>query len=212
MKLFTGLYLLLLITVFISEKALCQNNLKEGYIVTTDGDTVKGQIAVKKWKTTPSKITFITKGKQTKYRPAEISSFYTDNLHFISAIVKLDGSIQGTGRTERIPEPQLVWDTLFLQVVFPGEKSLYHHTDQGYRVHFFMGQKFGDTTQPIVPLIFKEYKVSTIIAKNEEYKTQLKKAFSGCPDLYSKIVSVSYEYKPLLSLFEEYHKCNRISP
>lgn len=86
----------------------------EGYIVTLDGDTVEGTIAIKVKDTrVHNEIIFISdQNHETIYQPPELKSFHIGNAHFIgNSIVSVDA----------IPE----FRTVFLQQLIDGYLKYY---------------------------------------------------------------------------------------
>lgn len=188
-----------------------QKTMVEGYIITLDGDTVQGLIRERKWPQTPRKVEFVTGGKGKVYWPEEIDGFGTGNLSFISKKVKVDVSPHKPGQREKHPNPVFVTDTVFLQLIVKAEKSLYYYRDPAYKDHFYLVHSDGNPEA----LIYKEWisftyylgKNRMLVGKNDEYKNQLREAFSDCLQLRGRIAVTPYAVAEMRELFEAYKVC-----
>ncbi|NOX48099.1 MAG: hypothetical protein GXO89_14085 [Chlorobi bacterium] len=69
--------LLLIFTIVVPISAFSQKNLFPGYIISLNGDTVKGYIKYKNWEYNPDQISFWEKrdGEAVIYNPGEIKMF-----------------------------------------------------------------------------------------------------------------------------------------
>ena len=116
--------LLLLLVVLFPCALFAQSNFKPGYILKTNGDTVKGYINYREWNLSPKKIEFKSSPNDnniTSYQPSQIKAFgITDIDKYISYIGRvsvddntfpdLPAKLDTTTRT----------DTLFLQLIYQG--------------------------------------------------------------------------------------------
>jgi hypothetical protein len=130
---------------------------------------------------------------------------------YISAVVQIDL----TPYTERnllfAHAVELKTDTVFLEALTTGSKSLFKLVDTNGKTHFIVREGKNFTT-----LIYKEY-LQTVnggnkLIKVETYKEQLGHYLKDCPDIKEQIQSTSYHYRHLVNLFSNYYSCSSAKP
>jgi hypothetical protein len=187
-----------------------QSNFETGYVIDIQKDTIKGFIDYRNWNITPKEIVFKTvpDSKSTIYTPTDILSFNVAGERYVSGIVTID---EGPFRDNELTEsemPQYRTDTVFLQVLIDGNKSLYSLKDNNLKVHYFIGQNGAFNT-----LFFKKYlqnvSGATFIKTNEKFKGQLMVYFQDCPSIQKKISYINYNQNDLINLFNEYYNCTQ---
>jgi hypothetical protein len=126
-KIFKSLSFLIL-TTFLSLNVYSQQNFVPGYVVTVQGDTLKGSVDYRNWDKNPDKISFVLEGKTTpeQYSPLDIKSFKANDEVYVSAIVKSSASYRKPGNFGDETELKTAIDTTFLQTLIQGDKSLYY--------------------------------------------------------------------------------------
>lgn len=190
---------------------LSQKNYSQGYIVKAPADTTHGLIHYKGWDRNPKTISFMTGagGEKVVYGPDAILAFSVANEHYISAIVDVDISPFKTHELAQNPEPEYEKQSVFLQSLFRGEKSLLYLKDENAKEHFFIDNN------GYKPLVYKRYYrlvdtqgiTSRGLDENVEFKRQLFFYLTGCPQLQTKIESATYQSTSLTKLFTNYHEC-----
>ncbi|MCD4790902.1 MAG: hypothetical protein K8R37_12965 [Bacteroidales bacterium] len=212
MRIFKFYTIFLIINLFIINSTFSQKNFEPGYVINIKGDSIKGLIDYRNWEKNPESIIFKTNlyAKEIIYTPIDIIKFCVANEIYMSGIVEIDESPFKTKDLTYYNVAQNKIDTVFLQTLIYGEKSLFSLKDKKGKKHFFIGMDNEFET-----LIFRQYlkKVSgnTIIVKNENYKGQLILYFQDCPSLREKISNVNYTEKSLINLFLNYYECNKSS-
>jgi len=204
---FTILLLFKSITVF------SQVHFEPGYIVRETGDTVRGSIAFSRKQSNPKAIAFRENpaSKVIELTPKAITGFGLTNELYISAVVQIDRTPYNERNLLFAHAVELTTDTVFLQALTTGSKSLLKLADTNGKTHFIIqdGKKF--TT-----LAYKEY-LQTVnggnkLVKVETYKEQLRLYLQDCPNIGEQIQTTSYHDRHLADLFAGYYSCNGAKP
>lgn len=190
------------------------NTVHKGYIVTKQGDTIHGMIDYREWDRNPKKIAFIPENQlnPTSYSVNDIESFRVKNEHYQAAIVEIEVSPRTTNELNDDAALQIVTDTVFLQAVMKGEKSLFAYVDFFGRENFYIEQNGGFEL-----LVFKKYTIKqqqgqTQIAQNKKFIGQLLLYLFDCETIGDKLQKARYSRKSLESVFLDYYQCMDISP
>ena len=172
MKPFLTLLLLLATLLCFSQK-----NFRAGYMVTTAGDTIKGNIKYTNWETNPRKIEFLQDGKQpASFGLNDLIAFeITDEDRYEKYIVLKSGRPTDINRfNENIPKSPVI-DTVFLRVLVKGLVSLYELVDK--RNYYFISNAYGD---PKELEHWLEPKAQSLdFYKRDTYKDQLRELMNG---------------------------------
>jgi len=185
--------------------------MQPGYIVILKNDTVRGFIDYRNWEKNPDKIEFShpNKDRTTTYTPQDIKSFEVGNEIYESGIVTMDNSPFKTEELSEEVKYNYITDTVFLQNLVKGDKSLYLFMDLNGKENFFTGN--GSNFEL---LIYKRYlKRDDLgyldLAEDKRFIGQLTLYLSDCRNLQSKLPDVKYEKKYLVDLFLFYYKCSK---
>ena len=199
-----SVFVILLTTCFL--QLVAQNNYQPGFVVENNGDTVKGSIDYKRWDRSPTKIAFKSVTQSKVYAPLDIKSFQVANENYVSAIVDVDRSPHKIAEVDNSPNPIFEKDTVFLQSLIHGEKSLLHLKDESSKNHFYIVDNGS-----FVPLVYKQYTIETkksskALAENKAYKGVLALYLRNVPDIQQKLENTRYNSGSLTKLFEYYYE------
>jgi hypothetical protein len=128
-------YLLLSLILFTPYISVAQSNYKPGYVVTLNGDTLKGYIDYRKWNRNPKEFNFTDNlnNSQTKsFSTTDVSSFtITGYEHYKRFILKISQDrVDGFKVSTQLNTKQIN-DTVFLKVINSGKYiTLYSYNDQ----------------------------------------------------------------------------------
>ncbi|MBT1688390.1 outer membrane beta-barrel protein [Dawidia soli] len=200
-------------------KVFSQADYRPGYIVSLQGDTLRGSIDYRNWLRNPKAISFhpSAQGEDRTYTPLEIRAFGVAGDIYESAIVQVDVSPTDVGELSESPEPQLVADTAFIRALITGEKSLYlyHTADQRGKNEQLYIRKDGQWEL----LIYKKYirKQTTtgtqeFVTSNNRYIKQLAFYLQACPSIQKKMRDIRYGSTSLERLFRTYYECTTTTP
>jgi hypothetical protein len=193
-----------------------QKNYHEGYIVTLDGDTTRGSVHHQNWDINPGKISF-KKNEQSEpaiHTPSTIKGFFVLGELYQSATVDVDTSPHRVSDLDGSPLPTFSKDTVFLLVLFRGEKSLFYFKDLNAKPHFYIQENVYE------PLIYKQYLTSVSrldgyerkVGENLKYKGQLNYYLQQCPDIQKGLKTLKYQPSGMIKLYNFYYKCAGKSP
>jgi len=197
--------LLILIILLANYSLSAQNAYKAGHIFLHNGDTLPGQINKRTVNRNPDEITFRSTeaAAPSVYHPAEILGFEMDGQ--MSALVEVYAE-----KAFPLPSgPELITatDTVFLEILVDGEKSLAAFRDKDDIRNYYIGSRTNYTL-----LKYKKYMKTTADDKNflteiTVYRDQLKNYLGTCPEISRKADRVGYNADHLLKLFETYYAC-----
>ena len=187
-------------------QSAAQSNYQQGFVVENNGDTVKGSIDYKRWDRSPTKITFKSVAQSKVYAPLDIKSFKVADEIYISAVVDVDRSPYKITELDNSPYPIYEKDTVFLQSLIQGEKSLLHLKDESSKNHFYIVDNGS-----FVPLVYKQYTIETkksskALAENKAYKGVLALYLRNVPDIQQKLENTRYNSGSITKLFEYYYE------
>lgn len=200
---------LLLTGMFMYQPAFSQENFNEGYIVKQNGDTVLGFIDYRNWDKNPEKIRFKSNVDENAifYNPTEIIEFGVKDEIYVGAIVNAEVSSLRSDKLGDNPELNIRVDTVFLQTIFRGHRSLFYYKNAEGRDNFYImeGTEFE-------LLIYKKYDVERDgregIAENKKYLNQLALYLNDCVSIQTKVNKTGYKSTDLVKLFQYYYSCS----
>jgi hypothetical protein len=191
----TFLSLLLLITALSS---LGQKNFHTGYIVTSAGDTIRGNIKYANWEINPRKIEFQQEGKELVILALnDLNAFeITDEDRYEKYIVLKSSRPTDIARFhEPIPKSPLT-DTVFLRVLVIGQTSLYELADK--RIYYFIRKAYGEPKE-LEHWLEPQAQTDDFYTR-DTYKDQLRELMSGSTfnkEMNDRINNLTYTEKSL---------------
>ena len=174
-----------------------------GYVVTLEGDTLRGQIDNREWVRSPEDVRFRSDEAERvrTFTPHQLAAFYVTGELYERRVVRVDETpLQANTPLERSPSSRA--DTVFLAALVKGALSLYAYRDE--RAHFYLEDRTG-----LRELVHHQYKTQQDGTKyqitTQRYQEQVAHAAAlNCPEV--EVESVSY-LLPALKEFTE--ACNR---
>ena len=188
------------------QKSFSQENYLQGYLISLKGDTIHGFINYRNWEKNPNEISFKEKIGDThvNYSPINIKGFSVLDEKYESAIIETEITPNNTKDLNWDSELKIRIDTIFLQTMIVGRKSLYLYMNNIGNEQFYIKE---DTTYKL--LIHKKYlKLQdglTVIADNNIYKGQLYTYLSDCSSIKPKMKELEYRKKSMENLFQYYY-------
>jgi len=190
-----------------------QRNFKPAYVVNNSGDTVKGSIDYRHWDKNPERISFKgSNGNTEEYLPLTIKGFFVEGNHYESAIVDVEQSPTQLRDLDHSHALILKKDTVFLQKLIDGPKSLYGFVIKAAREQFYIREnnklellgfkKYMKDLDPSATSFSKEFQ-----GTNSIYLNQLSLYCKDCPDAMKFLEPVKYKRKDLITFFNKYYKC-----
>jgi hypothetical protein len=194
--------------LFLPNLLFSQVNFQTGFIVDKNMDTIKGLVDYQRWDVTPTAIKFKTQSESSiiQYKPNEIQCFGVSGEIYTCGIVNIEETLYKEKAVEGFPKYKYRTDTVYLQVLIRGEKSLYYRKDNDSKTYFYI-----NPDNRFQWLIHREYLNNNygniFVVTDQKYKGQLNLYLVDCPTLRKNISSTGYNSKELLSLFNDYYTC-----
>lgn len=209
MKIFIYLFLFLSSLLVLTPQSYCQNPVHKGFIVNKQGDTIHGMIDYRDWNLSTKKIVFMASDQSEliTYSPIDIKSFSVKNELYQAAIVETEVSPRMMNELNDNAALEIAKDTVFLQVIIKGEKSLFAYTDLFARENFYIEQNGNFEL-----LGFKRYRENQGLAEahvveNKRFIGQLMLYLSGCESVGNRIQKARYTRNNLELIFLNYYDC-----
>jgi hypothetical protein len=185
------------------QTSFCQENYLPGYIVPLSGDTLYGFIDYQNWEKNPYAISFKEKSGtiKKKYTPIDIKEFSVSDEIYESAIVKTEVSPEALNDIDKSSDLKIKIDTVFLQTMIKGPKSLYYYNNKLGKSQFYIKR---DSVYEL--LIYKKYMGDqSDISEVKKFIGQLTYYLQDCPSINSKIENAEYQKESLEKLFLYYY-------
>ncbi len=176
----------------------------KGYYVTESGNKTEGFFKYGDFYDTPSLKFKQSKNDDYKSLSNDVVEYGTDedNLKFEKHLVQID--ISGNDSYEK--DPELLTQTVFLNVLLEGNATLYSYT-KDYKTTFFFNTKA--KPEEVTQLIYKKYKISdTETRENAGFRQQLYNAVRCDKQYVSDFTGIMYDKKQLMDVFKKYNSCN----
>jgi hypothetical protein len=180
--------ILLLITIFFNLNLFSQDNYRSGYVITLEGDTIRGLILYTENLSRYSTCSFKTPSRESfEYTPEQVMGYGILN--------------DRTYLTRRIPLDSIP-KTSFVEVLAQGQLSLLKHGNSSYYLE--------DNTQ-IFSLKNTSQEIHVdgkrFIKNNFEYKGVLSWKMSECALARNMINKINFTEKSLTRIVEIYNAC-----
>jgi len=186
-----------------------QENFITGFVVSLNGDTVKGLIDFRDWKENPKKVVFKKDfySAPTTYLPQDIALFgaitQLRTEKYKSASVNIDTS---SNDINKLDYNRLFNDKradLFLRLIYKGKFNLYQYKD--IKLHYFI-----EKDQRIEELKSKSYYLESqkTVMKNELFKAQLTDYLKECLLITQDEISrLEYKANQLIKILKKHDEC-----
>lgn len=205
--------LFVLVSLSIFHSAQSQKNIVPGYIVSLEGDTISVDVDYRIWSQNPKKVTFFIDGTEVTYNGTEILGFGMEDLFFKGAIVQTNISSRDPYTLESTVKPNIRVDTVFIQGLLTGPKSLYMATNQ-FGIQNFYLESDGTLTLLEYKKYILDYELNDPndngndrVALNQKYIGQLTVLLGDCPEINKILQSISYTENSLRKVFSKYYQC-----
>jgi hypothetical protein len=195
--------------VLLSAPCFAQENFITGYIITAEGDSLAGEIDYRNWEAPPARVSFRNKTQAiTSWTPIQLKGFGIKSDHFESGIVEREISPYQDRDLAEDREFKIKIDTVFLQVLINGEKSLYLFKEDITASQFYIRQ--GERYELLRYKRFVAMKNGTKeVFENNQFRYQLISYLSDCPGLSKELSELKYHAKSLKKIFEKYYSCSK---
>jgi hypothetical protein len=180
-----------------------QNSFQQGYFINSEGERIDCLIKNRDWKNNPDRIEYKNSQEATSQvvtikRMQEFG--IGDAVKFVKAYVEVDRSSERMDKISYTKQPQFSREEHLIKVLMEGTVNLYSYEEVDL-VRFFYQKEGGS----IEPLVFKSFRTSeNLIAKNEEYKSELWEQLKCDGITLDDIQSLEYRKESLVTFFSKY--------
>lgn len=118
---------LLALCLFVGQSVYGADLFRPGYVVNHQGDTLRGYIEYRNWSVNPQMIHFkaAPAAQIVTYKPADLSAFSVAEECYERAAIQVESSSNSFDKLSDSADFKLKADTVFLQALVKGRKSLY---------------------------------------------------------------------------------------
>jgi hypothetical protein len=200
-------FLFFLIVLFMFGKSLAQGDYREGYIVTNNGDTIHGFIDYQEWEFNPESILFTLRlgPVGTPFGIRDLQAFGVMKKPYRRHIVEIINTPRRKNQNRPVRTTS-VTDTVFLQVLVEGEKTLYYLGDE-YGEKYFI-QPGGNVEMLVNTSDMDEPADKDALSKGT-YRGQLADYLSACSSITDILPLVEYKAEDMINLFKHYARCSK---
>jgi hypothetical protein len=201
-------FILIVITLFTLQITYAQDNYTKGYVIDNQQDTIHGLINYGNWEHNPFRIEFKNheNNVSTVFTPTDIKEFRVSDEIYVSGFVEAENTPLVTHKLEENPSLKISNDTIFLQTLIRGEKSLFYYNNRDDRANFYI-EANGEYKLLVHKRYLTKVRGKEYRTKNEKYLGQLSDYLKDCQSISSQIENSTYQRKTLMKLFQYYYKC-----
>lgn len=207
---YTRCVILITISAFIlsAQLAFSQKNHLPGWIITREGDTLKGSIDYRNWGKNPDSVLFLDQatGLIRSFQAKEITRMFVNNEYYNSAVVKINERITDMETVVENYTPVIRQDTALLLSVVEGKKSLYHLKLANREDYYFYDD--ADTVRTYWYSTYVTIKdQQRYLRKDPKYAGQMILYFADCPEMKDDIYTAKYTMSSMRKVYRKYYDC-----
>lgn len=207
-----------LVTLFLAffyyQHTSAQSNYLPGYIIKSEGETVRGFIDFQEWRINPKKIRFKAdeSEKATTMTVKTIKGFGIDEKEsYVRRTVDVNIAPIKLNALTTFREPIFEKRIVFLRILVEGKANLYFLNDAVGKEHYFIEKNDLPAEELIYTEYFKMIKGKRVVIPFEQYKGQLNEVLSDCEQLFFLVKDAEYKRRDLVAIFEGYNTCDSAS-
>lgn len=193
--------------ILFCQRSYTQTNFVSGYILTSEGDSLRGYIDYRNWLRNPKHVVFKLDldAHAMTYTPSSIRGFGMAAEHYIAATVEIETSPISLQRLRESSDFDIQIDSVFLVLLSAGQKSLYYLKTSSYQDQFYIQGEKGNYQL----LYYKKYlsEGRKNVLERNVYRDQLKAYLKECPTIHSVIDRARYSLGDLQRIFGQYSAC-----
>lgn len=178
----------------------------QSYIVTTNRDTLYGQIKIQEREISATKIMFKSDADQSyqTYEPSQLIGFRFNSIGYVSVVVSLDKSLRETAALQREAIPDTLTSKVFLEEVHTTSPKVYRYMHANGVLNYFVHDK-GQYSKLNYS---KTLNADMQLQESFNYRNQLIQYFQACPQLQSYIERMKYTDHAFEELFLRFDQCS----
>lgn len=190
---------------------LSQKNFQTGYIITTESDTIVGQINNAYWHVNPESIQFRANKDASvqKITMDNILGFRVGGNHYVVRTVDIEKSGQSTDELNHYSDFNIYQEKVFLNRILEGPYGLYLYRNSGGRELFYVRNE-EDYELLKHKYYLKVVEGKQLRAENRTYKHRLAELFIDCKTINKDIGEMDYSEDGIKKTFESYYSCTGV--
>ncbi|EPR65659.1 outer membrane beta-barrel protein [Cyclobacterium qasimii] len=191
----------------IFNEAVSQEKYLPGYVKTLDGEIVPGLIDYRNWDNNPKNVFFKQEqqGIAEVYKALDIAEFGVLDEIYVGAVVEKEVTTNTVYVHSESSALQVRMDTVFLQTLVGGEKSLLGMKSSG-KQNFYI-KEGNNYTLLKYKWFLVEQNGTQLKDENLTYKRQLASYLGNCLHMIAPLEGASYDSKSLENIFLKYYEC-----
>ncbi|MFV0538980.1 MAG: hypothetical protein ACK5M3_16680 [Dysgonomonas sp.] len=185
--------LIILLSLFFTLMICAQRNYREGYVLTSQNDTLRGWVDFRSDKQNSTICTFKSDptGQEQEFHPKDIYGYryLNDGKFYVSQEIEIDG----------------IKKTVFLEFLLAGIENLYYYREGDVKYYILENMK-GDflyTSQEPERKIFTNN--GDRYVKDLKYIGVLKYYFKDHPEIQKEVDQTQYNHESMIKLVKTYH-------
>lgn len=195
--------------MFFSQLGFSQMNFSPAYIVPLNGDTLRGEIDFRNWKSSPDEITFreYETAPERRFTPLDIKRFSVAGQIFISGVVESEISpttVESAGEGAKL---KIQIDTTFLQILAEGKYALCYYKNSDRKEQFYILKDGKFELLIYKRFTFRDSKNELRTTENKKYLGQLTVFMKDCPSMSEDLKDLPYLSEQLEKAFIKYLDC-----
>jgi hypothetical protein len=210
------IFVCIILTVLIGRNELyAQANFLKGFVVTLQGDTLKGYVNDRQWDISPTSIEFKkeTNEREQTFGLKDIVSFEVNAVKYLAVEVEVEVSPYLIEKMDTISTFTTKKVRVFIKQLVSGPKSLYRFADKNDHPFYYIFNE-GQFELLKHKRYFRYHLVTThgnsakkVILENKAYLAQVVRYLSDCMDVNRQLQYTKYDQRSLIELFELYYRC-----
>ncbi len=201
-----GRYMIIVLLLSSSLSIIGQNNNPIDQIFTLEGDTINTSIRIINNRYSPAEIITTATGS-TVLSPNDIKGFTYKGLTFISAPILREISPFKQSELSTTHELLYIEDTVFLQVIVSGERSLLQLHDSTGKVGYFIPDDVGGFEWLVHKKYYRSNQNGQELMEINNYIGQLLLYLNDCKGINKIVSSTEYDEESLVKLYDYYYGC-----
>lgn len=195
---------ILLICLVFSTLSHSQIKFEPGYFITNDGKKTECLIQNWAWRNNPVEFQYVFSEGETAQKATiqEIREFNINNVYkYKRYTVQIDMSPTELEELNTNRQPLFATKTAFLKVLVEGRVNLYQYEQNGHSKYFISTGNHENAEQ----LIYKEFLISSRVAKNNHFKQQLYESFKSEKVTADDFKDLKYQKKALVEVVSKFN-------
>ncbi|NME71450.1 outer membrane beta-barrel protein [Flammeovirga aprica] len=205
-------YSILFISILYTTFSFGQSNYTPASIEKKDGTDVKGFIDFKDWGRTPRFIHFKEneQDEKVKLTTDDLKSFNVNNKKYISKIVDIEVSHYSNDHWKNQNGFKIEKDTVFLEVLIDGPKSLYGLANKQGVENFYISNQNSNIELLKYKKVFVVKDGKDYQKELNHYRGQLLLFFDNEKWVNNILSKTAYKKMDLMSVFEKYYDIHKV--